>query len=132
MAMGDERHCDTEQTSSRRRIDVGHGWSWLVSFRKLRLTAKSRLISVQQNGSGGQFSSNHFARLSLISRPSQILLVPVLQSISKFEASLLATGGKMDPEYKAAKEAHVSLLSGGGIWEINAVTCIAPVSDSKV
>ncbi|KAI7161081.1 GPI-anchored wall transfer protein 1 [Hortaea werneckii] len=34
----------------------------------------------------------------------------------------------MDPEYKAAKEAHVSLLSGGGIWEINAVTCIAPAA----
>ena len=44
----------------------------------------------------------------------------------------MAVDGKMDPEYKAAKEAHVSLLSGGGIWEINAVTCIAPVSDPKV
>lgn len=65
-------------------------------------------------------------------RPSQILLVPVLRSIRKFEARLLATDGKMDPEYKAAKEAHVSLLSGGGIWEINAVTCIAPVSNPKV
>ncbi|KAI7093564.1 hypothetical protein KC352_g39813, partial [Hortaea werneckii] len=61
-------------------------------------------------------------------RPSQILLVSALQSIRKFEASLLATDGKMDPEYKAAKEAHVSLLSGGGIWEINAVTCIAPAA----
>lgn len=33
----------------------------------------------------------------------------------------------MDPEYKNQKEASVSLLSGGGIWEINHVTLVAPV-----
>lgn len=33
----------------------------------------------------------------------------------------------MDPEYKAAKEASVSLLGGGGMWEINFVTSVAPV-----
>jgi len=33
----------------------------------------------------------------------------------------------MTPEYKAEKEASVSLLGGGGIWEINHVTLIAPV-----
>ena len=33
----------------------------------------------------------------------------------------------MTPEYKAEKEAFVSFLSGGGIWEINAVTLAAPV-----
>jgi len=33
----------------------------------------------------------------------------------------------MTPDYKAEKEAHVSHLSGGGIWEINAVTTLAPV-----
>ena len=37
----------------------------------------------------------------------------------------------MTPEYKAEKEAHVSLLEGGSIWEINAVTVIAPVSLSR-
>lgn len=31
------------------------------------------------------------------------------------------------PEYRAEKEAHVSYLHGGGIWEINFVTIIAPV-----
>lgn len=34
----------------------------------------------------------------------------------------------MTPEYKAQKEAFVSHLSGGGVWEINAVTLAAPVS----
>lgn len=34
----------------------------------------------------------------------------------------------MTPEYKAQKEAFVSHLSGGGMWEINAVTVAAPVS----
>lgn len=34
----------------------------------------------------------------------------------------------MTPEYKAEKEATISLLGGGGIWEINHVTLIAPVS----
>lgn len=34
----------------------------------------------------------------------------------------------MTPEYKAEKEASVSFLGGGGIWEINYVTVIAPVS----
>lgn len=33
----------------------------------------------------------------------------------------------MTPEYKAEKEASVSFLGGGGIWEINFVTVIAPV-----
>lgn len=33
----------------------------------------------------------------------------------------------MTPEYKAEKEASVSYLSGGGIWEINYVTLAAPV-----
>ena len=34
---------------------------------------------------------------------------------------------KMTPEYKAEKVAHVSFLGGGGIWEINYVTLVAPV-----
>ncbi|RMJ26409.1 hypothetical protein PHISP_02737 [Aspergillus sp. HF37] len=34
----------------------------------------------------------------------------------------------MDPSYKSRKEAFVSNLSGGSIWEINAVTLVAPVS----
>ena len=34
----------------------------------------------------------------------------------------------MTPEYKAEKEASVSFLGGGGIWEINNVTLVAPVS----
>ncbi|KAK1025793.1 Glucosaminyl phosphatidylinositol (GlcN-PI) nositol acylation protein, partial [Friedmanniomyces endolithicus] len=34
----------------------------------------------------------------------------------------------MTPEYKAEKEASVSFLGGGGIWEINYVTVIAPVA----
>lgn len=34
----------------------------------------------------------------------------------------------MTPEYKAAKEASVSFLGGGGIWEINGVTSIAPAA----
>ncbi|OJJ45599.1 hypothetical protein ASPZODRAFT_133446 [Penicilliopsis zonata CBS 506.65] len=34
----------------------------------------------------------------------------------------------MDPTYKVRKEAFVSNLSGGSIWEINAVTLVAPVS----
>ncbi|KAK5134690.1 hypothetical protein LTR08_006205 [Meristemomyces frigidus] len=34
----------------------------------------------------------------------------------------------MTPEYKAEKEAAVSHLGGGGIWEINAVTFIAPAA----
>ena len=34
----------------------------------------------------------------------------------------------MDPNYKARKEAFVSDLAGGSIWEINAVTLVAPVS----
>lgn len=33
----------------------------------------------------------------------------------------------MTPEYKAEKEASVSFLGGGGIWEINHVTLVAPV-----
>lgn len=33
----------------------------------------------------------------------------------------------MDPSYKARKEAFVSGLTGGDIWEINAVTLVAPV-----
>lgn len=36
----------------------------------------------------------------------------------------------MTPEYKAEKEASVSLLGGGGIWEINHVTLVAPVRTS--
>lgn len=34
----------------------------------------------------------------------------------------------MDPGYKARKEAFVADLTGGSIWEINAVTLVAPVS----
>lgn len=37
----------------------------------------------------------------------------------------------MTPEYRAEKEASVSYLGGGGIWEINAVTFIAPVRDTR-
>jgi hypothetical protein len=33
----------------------------------------------------------------------------------------------MTPEYKAEKIASVSHLDGGGIWEINHVTLVAPV-----
>jgi phosphatidylinositol glycan class W len=33
----------------------------------------------------------------------------------------------MTPEYKQAKEDFVSHFSGGGIWEINYVTLVAPV-----
>ena len=33
----------------------------------------------------------------------------------------------MTPEYKAAKIDSVSHLDGGGIWEINHVTLVAPV-----
>lgn len=32
--------------------------------------------------------------------------------------------------YKQLKEAHVSNLSGGSIWEINEVTLVLPVSNS--
>lgn len=34
----------------------------------------------------------------------------------------------MDPEYKRLKEQSVQLLSGGGIWEINHVTLVAPAA----
>ncbi|KJY02399.1 gpi-anchored wall transfer protein 1 [Zymoseptoria brevis] len=34
----------------------------------------------------------------------------------------------MTPEYKAQKEAAVSFLGGGGIWEINHVTLVAPAA----
>jgi hypothetical protein len=34
----------------------------------------------------------------------------------------------MDPSYKARKEAFVSNLSGSDIWDINAVSFVAPVS----
>jgi phosphatidylinositol glycan class W len=34
----------------------------------------------------------------------------------------------MTPEYKAAKEASVSHLGGGGIWEINSITFVAPAA----
>lgn len=33
----------------------------------------------------------------------------------------------MTPEYKAEKAASVSHLGGGGIWEINFVSSVAPV-----
>lgn len=33
----------------------------------------------------------------------------------------------MDPEYKQAKIDSVSHLDGGGFWEINHVTLVAPV-----
>lgn len=36
----------------------------------------------------------------------------------------------MDPSYKARKEAFVSNLTGSSIWEINAVTLVAPVRTS--
>lgn len=35
---------------------------------------------------------------------------------------------RMEGSYKAAKEAFVSNHSGSGIWEINYVTFVAPVS----
>lgn len=38
--------------------------------------------------------------------------------------------GSMTPEYKAQKEASVSFLGGGGIWEINHVALVAPVRQS--
>ncbi|KAF2719840.1 GPI-anchored wall transfer protein 1 [Polychaeton citri CBS 116435] len=34
----------------------------------------------------------------------------------------------MDPEYKVTKEASVSYLNGGGKWEINHVTAVAPAA----
>ncbi|KAK3071008.1 Glucosaminyl phosphatidylinositol (GlcN-PI) nositol acylation protein [Teratosphaeriaceae sp. CCFEE 6253] len=34
----------------------------------------------------------------------------------------------MTPEYRAEKEASINFLGGGGIWEINYVTAIAPVA----
>lgn len=40
-------------------------------------------------------------------------------------------GNKMNADYKAEKEASVSLLSGGPIWEINHVTLVAPVRTAK-
>jgi hypothetical protein len=33
----------------------------------------------------------------------------------------------MTPEYKAAKVDSVSMIQGGGIWEINILTFLAPV-----
>jgi len=33
----------------------------------------------------------------------------------------------MTPEYKAEKQASVTDLQGGGIWEINILTVLAPV-----
>jgi phosphatidylinositol glycan class W len=36
----------------------------------------------------------------------------------------------MTPEYKAEKEAAVSYLGGGGKWEINFVTLVAPVRNT--
>jgi len=41
------------------------------------------------------------------------------------------SGNKMNADYKAEKEASVSLLSGGPIWEINHVTLVAPVRITK-
>jgi hypothetical protein len=38
----------------------------------------------------------------------------------------------MTPEYKAQKEAAVSFLGGGGIWEINHVALVAPVRTHSV
>jgi len=38
----------------------------------------------------------------------------------------------MTPEYKAEKEASVSFLGGGGIWEINHVTLVAPVRSAAL
>lgn len=32
------------------------------------------------------------------------------------------------PNYKQLKEAHVSNLTGGSVWEINEVTLVLPVS----
>ena len=37
---------------------------------------------------------------------------------------------EMTPEYKQEKVASVSHLSGGGIWEINHVTLVAPVRNT--
>ena len=37
---------------------------------------------------------------------------------------------RMTPEYKADKEASVSHLGGGGVWEINHVTLVAPVCNT--
>jgi len=38
----------------------------------------------------------------------------------------------MTPEYRAEKAASVSHLGGGGIWEINFVSSIAPVRRARV
>lgn len=39
--------------------------------------------------------------------------------------------GRKLHNYKQLKEAHVSNLSGGNIWEINEVTLVLPVSFSQ-
>lgn len=51
----------------------------------------------------------------------------VAHSDSRRSWSHCAPTVSMDPSYKARKEAFVSNLSGGSIWEINAVTLVAPV-----
>lgn len=40
----------------------------------------------------------------------------------------LEQAARMEGSYKAAKEAFVSNHSGSGIWEINYITLVAPVS----
>jgi len=49
-----------------------------------------------------------------------IFFLSIIPSSCKFDS-------KMTPEYKAEKEAAVSYLGGGNIWEINHVTLVAPV-----
>jgi hypothetical protein len=50
-----------------------------------------------------------------------------LQSLCFFLTITHVQANTMTPEYKAEKIASVSHLDGGGIWEINHVTLVAPV-----
>ena len=47
------------------------------------------------------------------------------------EQQSTAQGRKLH-NYKQLKEAHVSNLSGGTIWEINEVTLVLPVSRKSI
>jgi hypothetical protein len=65
--------------------------------------------------------------------PNVLLLLLVQKIFTARTSSIRYLLGviKMTPEYKAEKEESVSYLGGGGMWEINFVTLIAPVSDTK-
>lgn len=45
--------------------------------------------------------------------------------------SIVDAAAAMAKSYKSLKEDFVSNLSGGGIWEINLVTAVAPVGTSQ-